>query len=326
LNRAAVLLAGGAGTRLWPLSSDENPKQFLRLFGGESLLKKTWDRVAKLIPSEAIYVSTNERYRDKCLAALPQLRPENVITEPARRNTAPAIALCCFEIESRAGDATIACLATDHFIEDEPEFLRALDRAYQYAETAPALVTIGLTPTEPNTGYGYLELGEEVATGVVALRHFTEKPSRERAEEFLRAGNYAWNGSMFVWRASVFRQELERVAPDLAHVTREHYADAPSISIDYALMEKARNVVTVRGDFGWSDVGTWTAVARLAGSGSAELHTRESSGVFAHSESGRRVLAVGVDNVAIIESDEGILVLDLSRPELLSDVVKKLTK
>jgi mannose-1-phosphate guanylyltransferase len=326
VSRAALLLAGGAGTRLWPLSSDENPKQFLRLFGGESLLEKTWKRVAQMLPPEAIYVSTNERYREKCLAALPQLRPGNIITEPARRNTAPAIALCCFEIESRAGDVAVACLPADHFIENEPEFLRVLDRAYRHAESAPALVTIGLTPTDPNTGYGYLELGEAVGSGVVALRRFTEKPSRERAEEFLRAGNYAWNGGIFVWRASVFRSELERAAPEVARVTRERYEDAPSISIDYALMEKARNVVTVPGDFGWSDVGTWTAVARLAGRGNAALHTSEANGVFAHSESGRRVVAVGVDNVAIVESEEGILVLDLSRPELLSDVVKKLTK
>jgi mannose-1-phosphate guanylyltransferase len=327
MNRTALLLAGGAGTRLWPLSSDENPKQFLRLFGGESLLRKTWNRVAAMIPAEAIYVSTNERYRQKCLHELPDLLPGNIIAEPDRRNTAPAIAFSCFEIESRQGsEAAIACLPADHFIEDEPEFLRVLDRAYAYAESTPSLVTIGLTPTEPNTGYGYLELGEEVAPGVVALRQFKEKPTRERAAEFLSAGNYAWNGGIFVWRASVFRSELERAAPEVARVTRERYADAPSISIDYALMEKAQHVVTVPGDFGWSDVGTWAAVAKLAGRGNAELHTRDAAGVFAQSESGRRVVAIGVKNVAIVESPEGILVLDLAQPELLSEVVKILTK
>lgn len=326
MKRAAILLAGGAGTRLWPLSSEDNPKQFLRLFGGESLLRKTWNRLTGLVPAESIFVSTNERYRQKCLDELPGILPENILTEPARRNTAPAIALCCFEVEARLGDVAIACLPADHFIEDEPEFRRILDRAYRYAEAEPALVTIGLTPTEPNTGYGYLELGGEVAEGVVALRQFKEKPSREKAEEFLRAGNYAWNGGIFVWRASVFRGELSRVAPDVAAVTRERYADAPSISIDYALMEKASRVVTVPGDFGWSDVGTWTAVARLAGKGNADLHTADASGVFAQSESGRPVVAIGVNDVAIVESSEGILVLDLSKPELLSEIVKKLPK
>jgi mannose-1-phosphate guanylyltransferase len=327
MTRTALLLAGGAGTRLWPLSSDENPKQFLRLFGGASLLRKTWDRLAAMIPAEAIYVSTNERYRQKCLEELPDLRPENIIAEPARRNTAPAIALSCFEIESRQGsDAAIACLPADHFIEDEPEFLRVLDRAYAYAESTPSLVTVGLAPTEPNTGYGYLELGDEVAPGVVALRRFEEKPTRERAEEFLRAGNYAWNGGIFVWRARVFRAEIERVAPEVARVTRQRYAEAPSISIDYALMERAQRVVTVPGDFGWSDVGTWAAVAKLAGRGNAELHTRNADGIFAQSQSGRRVVAIGVNNVAIVESAEGILVLDLAQPELLSEVVKTLTK
>ena len=148
----------------------------------------------------------------------------------------------------------------------------------------------------------------------------------EAYEEFLRAGNYAWNGGIFIWRTGVFRAELERVSPELARVTRAHYAEAPSISIDYALMEKARRVVTIPGDFGWSDVGTWTAVARLAGSGNAELHTRNANGVFAQSSSGRRVVAIGVSNVAIVESPEGILVLDLSQPELLSEVAKSLAK
>jgi mannose-1-phosphate guanylyltransferase len=258
MTRAAVILAGGAGTRLRPLSSDENPKQFLKLFAGESLLQKTWKRLSGLV--DAIYVSTNERYRTKTLEHIPGVE---VIVEPASRNTAPAIALCSFTIEEQLGDATIVFLPSDHYIGDEVEFRRVLERAFDFAARNDYLVTIGISPTEPNTGYGYLDLGEELEPGVIRLRRFTEKPTRERAEEFLRAGNYAWNAGMFVWRTSVFRRELERVAPELAHVTLANYAEMPAISIDYALMERASRVATIRGDFDWSDVGSFEALERV---------------------------------------------------------------
>ncbi|HEX7421284.1 MAG TPA: mannose-1-phosphate guanylyltransferase [Thermoanaerobaculia bacterium] len=263
MKRAAVILAGGAGTRLYPLSSDENPKQFLKLFDGQSLLQKTFDRLTTLVETDAIFVSTNDRYRGKCAEQLAALPEENVITEPARRNTGPAIALCTFAIERRLGDCVVAFLPSDHYIGDEAEFTRVLGRAFDYAETHEELVTIGIEPTEPNPGLGYLELGEEVAPDVVRLKRFTEKPSRERAEQFLRAGNYAWNGGIFAWRAEVFRRELQRVAPQIARVTVANYDDMPSISIDYALMEKASRVATVRGEFGWSDVGSFEALQKV---------------------------------------------------------------
>lgn len=325
MNRAILLLAGGAGTRLWPLSSDDRPKQFLRIFGGQSLLRRTFDRVRRLIPAEAIFVSTNERYRAQCLAELPELPAGNVITEPSRRNTAPAIALACAELAaSRGDDVAIAVLASDHFIADEAEFIRILDKAFAFAESRESLVCIGITPTEPHTGYGYLELDRELEPGVMALRRIVEKPDRERAEAFLRSGNFVWNAGMFVWRYGVFLAELRRAAPELAAVTRESYEEAPSISIDYALMERAREVAAVPGEFGWYDVGNWAAVARLAKEGSAHLITREANGVFAETSAGRPVVVIGVDDIAIIESEHGLLVMNLAKAELLSDVVKKL--
>ncbi len=263
MTRAAVIPAGGAGTRLRPLSSDDNPKQFLRLFDGKSLLQLTYGRLTRLLPPEAIYVSTNVQYAGKCREHLPQLPAENILSEPARRNTAPAIALCTFLIEQRLGPSTVAFLASDHFIGNEAEFVRVLDRAYAFAESHDELVTIGIEPTEPHTGYGYLEVGEPINGDVLRVRSFKEKPDRDRAEEFLRAGNYVWNAGMFVWRSEVFRRELEAAAPEITRVSEASYEEMPSISIDYALMEKSVRVATIRGDFEWSDVGTFEALEKV---------------------------------------------------------------
>ncbi|HEV7574370.1 MAG TPA: mannose-1-phosphate guanylyltransferase [Thermoanaerobaculia bacterium] len=289
MNRTSLILAGGVGSRLRPLSSDENPKQFLRIFNGASLLQKTYGRVARLMEPASIFISTNEQYASKCAAELPLIPEVNILTEPARRNTGPAIAVCCFAIEEVRGDAVIAVLASDHFIADETEFVSVLSRAYEFAAANDSLVAIGIEPTEPNTGFGYLQLGGEIETGVNELRRFTEKPSQEVAEQFLRDGNYLWNASMFVWRASVFRSALEMAAPEIASLADrivnsgdparrvEHYGAMPSISIDYALMEKAPNVAAIAGDFGWSDVGSFEALER-AGVPVAELLRKYQAG------------------------------------------------
>lgn len=263
MKRAAVILAGGAGTRLRPLSSDENPKQFLKLFDGQSLMQLTWGRLRRILPAESIFVSTNVQYADISREHLPEMPPDNVLTEPARRNTGPAIALCTFALEQRLGPCAVSFVASDHFIADEAEFARVLDRAYQYAESSDALMTVGIEPTEPNTGYGYLRLGETLEDEVVRVEKIVEKPDLQRAEEFLRAANYIWNASVFVWRTDIFRRELEAAAPEIARVTVSNYEQMPSISIDYALMEKAPRVATIRGNFGWSDVGSFEQLAKV---------------------------------------------------------------
>src|SRR5258708_2722590 len=270
--RAAVILAGGAGTRLRPLSSDDCPKQFLRIFQGQSLMQLTYRRIARVVRPEAIFVSTNERYVAQALEHLPLLPPEKVSAEPARRNNAAAIALSTFAIASRfSEEAVVAFLPSDSFILDEPEFARVLDRALAFAATRDFLVTVGIRATEPDSRYGYMELGEELEPGVIRLGRFTEKPSRELAEEFLRAGNYVWNGGMFIWRAGLFRRELTAAAPELAQVTLENYESMPSTSIDYALMEKAPNVATIPGDFGWSDVGSFDSLRKAGADIPSEL-------------------------------------------------------
>ena len=330
MNHAAIILAGGAGTRLWPLSSDANPKQFLELFDGESLLQRTWTRIASVIQEEAIYVSTNERYRSRCLEQLPRLRPENVIAEPARRNTAPAIALACLTIEATRGDATIGIFPSDHAISDTAAFATMLRRGLEYAGTHAVLATVAITATEPHTGYGYLELGEEVAPGIVALRRFVEKPSLELAQEYLRRGRFAWNAGMFIWRASVFRDVLRAAAPQIldlamqivAHPERtgELYAQMPDVSVDYAVLENAPRVVALPATFDWSDVGSWAAVTRFSKGTPAVIH--EGNDVFVHSAGGRKIAVIGASNLIVVESEDGILVLDRNHAESLSQIVK----
>lgn len=335
MKRAVLILAGGAGTRLWPLSTDDHPKQFLRIFGGRSLLERTFDRLSKVVPAEQIFISTNERYRAAVAEQLSLVSQERILVEPARRNTAPAIAICTEMIRSQMGDSVIGVFPSDHSVGQQEAFVTAVERAMQYAETHDAIGTIGLDPSEPNTGFGYLELGDAAAAGVVRVRRFVEKPDLERAKEFVASGRHVWNGGMFVYRASVFAALLEKMAPEVASLAQRYVASSaeersavyermPSISIDYAVMEKAPDVVTVRGDFDWSDVGSWSAVASLTKSfASGRLITKESD-AFVHSTSGRPVVVVGASDLVIVETERGILVIRKGDSEKLSAIVKEL--
>lgn len=337
-SRAVLILAGGAGTRLWPLSTDERPKQFLQFFDGQSLLQKTFQRYLAMIPAGSIFLSTNERNRTLVEDQLPGLPKENILLEPIRKNTAPAIAVCCTEIARRHPGVTIGVFPSDHAIRDEAAFRAVVERAFGFAQRNPYLVTIGIRPEWPDTGYGYLEVGTPLEEGVVALERFVEKPDRARAEEFIRSGKFVWNGGMFLWSFQTFREALQKTAPEVELLASQFVAAAnpeerkriydsmPSLSIDFGVMEKAGNVATVPGEFGWSDLGTWKAVAEYARSNPSQLHSVKSSNLYVLPSDPKPIVVVGLDNVAVVDSPNGLLVLNLDEAEALTQVVKELDK
>ncbi|RME45300.1 MAG: mannose-1-phosphate guanylyltransferase, partial [Deltaproteobacteria bacterium] len=273
--RYAVILAGGRGTRFWPVSRKTDPKQLIPLLDGKTLLEATVERIAPLFPPERIVVAVTEQLAPKVAQALPRLPAENLVVEPAGRNTAPCIALAAREIGRRDRRATMAVFPADHYIPDQEAFLPILEAALRVAEEEGVLVTFGIRPDRPHTGYGYIERGEEVrrvrGVPIHRVRSFREKPNRAVAQRYLEAGNYAWNGGIFVWRTDIIEEEIATFLPDVAQGLRdidgvsdseergrrlaEVYPTFPNISIDYAILEKSDRIVMVEIDTRWSDVG-----------------------------------------------------------------------
>lgn len=342
----AVIMAGGAGKRFWPLSRRDRPKQLLPLGRGEgSLLARTAARIAPSIAPERTYVVTSEHLAEVTRAELPQLPPENVLAEPAARNTAPCIGWAAATIRRRDPDAVLAVLPADHEIGDEPEFLRVLELAAS-ATDGGRLVTVGLTPTRPETGYGYIEMAETVAPGVHAARRFVEKPSRARAEGFVAAGNFLWNGGLFFFRADAILAAIDKSLPGLGAALRDfdgaaargeedalvraRYGELPSVSIDHGVMEKAEHVLVVPADFGWSDLGSWVTAWEQAdkdGAGNAAptgTVLLDSERCYVRAPSGKRVALVGLRDVVVVDTEDALLVMPRERAQDVKRVVEQL--
>lgn len=274
-------MCGGVGSRFWPHSREERPKQFLDFFGtGRSLLQLTVDRVAGIVPHQNIFLVTNKRYSALIREQIPEIPPQNILEEPARRNTAPCVCWASHHIAAIDPEASIVTLPSDHLVLKEEAFREALRRGFEFVESGDYLLTLGIQPTSPQTGYGYIQQGDKVKTGeydnFYKVRSFTEKPNREMAELFISTGEFYWNAGMFIWNANSILRAFEKYDPDTAHLfdsaiglwgtpgehtfIEKHYPSAPSISIDYAIMEKADNVYVQTVDLGWSDVGSWKAL------------------------------------------------------------------
>lgn len=267
----AIILAGGRGERLWPLSTFARPKQFVTLFGGKPLLAHAVARLKDIVPDTHVFVITSADLVPLTRETLPQLPPENIVGEPVGRDTAAAVALACGLVRARDPEGVAAILTADHLMADEAAFRRVLADACAVAAREPAVVTIGIAPTFPATGYGYIACGEALeapeATPFRRVLRFVEKPDLPTARAYLETGAYVWNAGMFIWRASVMADAYARCAPDyLPLIERPEsmpglYPTLPKISVDYAIMEKCGNLLVARGDFGWDDVGSLTALA-----------------------------------------------------------------
>jgi mannose-1-phosphate guanylyltransferase len=270
-------MAGGVGSRFWPKSTAKNPKQFLDVLGiGKSLLRLTFERMQKISPNENIYILTNENYLQLVLSQLPELTEDQVICEPRRKNTAPCIAYASAKIYSKNKDAVLVITPSDHLILDASRFTELIQISIETALNEDKIVTLGILPTRPDTGYGYIEFDQQEsrkAGSVNKVLKFQEKPSLDIAQSFLDAGNYYWNAGIFVWKASVILQAFEQFQPTLfelfandlakygSHLEKSMIADAfekcEDISIDFAILEYAKNIAVVLADFDWSDLGTW---------------------------------------------------------------------
>jgi len=345
----AVVIAGGSGTRFWPLSTADRPKQFLPLFGQRTLLQATVDRLQGLVPPERTLIITAARFVPEVRAQLPHIPARNVIGEPQARDTAAAIVLAAIVCRRRFGNPVMVVLPADHVIEPAEAFHAAVRSAAAAARGTRRLYTFGIRPAYPATGYGYLRAGERVE-GPGALAHFRvaqfrEKPSREVAEAYVRDGNYYWNSGMFVWTTEAFLAAVERYLPE--HARRlfplEAHVDAPSweaqldsafgrvpkISVDYGVMEKADEVYMVAAPFRWSDVGGWTALADFLerdGAGNAArgvLHTLDAAGNVVFCEDGAEVVAlIGVEDLIVVRSGNRTLVARKDRAEDIKRLVE----
>ncbi len=349
-NLAVVIMAGGAGTRFWPLSTETKPKQFLTLFGERSLLQLSYDRVASLVPPERVLVLTSARFTQLVREQLPELPAANVIGEPLRRDTAAAVALAALVCRERWGDVTMAVLTSDHLIRPVELFQRTLTSAAAGAREG-ALYTFGIEPAFPATGYGYLQRGERVREedGVAhyQLLGFREKPDAETARQYVESGSYYWNSGMFVWTTSAILAELRRQLPEhLEHLEpaaaalgrpdgderlREAFEPLKPVSIDFGVMEHAASVRCVASAFEWSDVGGWLALEPFLapdGAGNArrgELRAAASRGNLVFCEDPEEVVAlVGVEDLIVVRAGRRTLVVPRSRTEEIKKLVASL--
>lgn len=343
-----VIMAGGKGERFWPKSREEMPKQFINLTGEDSMILATYKRVRKWLPADRVHVVTGADYAAAVALHIPELPGENIIVEPAGRNTASCIGLAALHLERKDPEAVMVVLPADHLIKDEDAFLKCLKAAADAAAAGENLVTLGITPTRPDTGYGYIKVGEKCPLAghqdVFKVEAFVEKPDAIRAAEYLAEGNYLWNSGMFAWRVSTIRRlirefmpalhrglEVIRGAfdtPDFDRVLEREYLKFDKVSIDYGIMEKASGVYVLPGNFGWDDVGTWTALDRvlnldeLGNLFNGSVVSIDTRGCIIEGKT-KLIAAIGVEDLVVIDTDD---VMFICKKEKAQDIKKLLEK
>lgn len=306
-------MAGGIGSRFWPLSTSATPKQFLDILGvGRSLLQLTYDRMVKIVPPENFYVVTNTQYEKTVLQQLPDLYPWQILKEPLRKNTAPCIAYGNHEIRKRSQNANIIVTPSDHLIMNEAEFLDTIRAGWEFTEKNDALLTLGITPTRPDTGYGYIQFREDFTEinsfKINKVKTFTEKPELEVAKVFLKSGDFVWNSGIFLWSLQAIDKAFQSYLPKVYElfegkselfVLDDVYSRCPNISIDYGIMEKAENVFVLQANFGWSDLGTWGALYE-----NAEKDEKQNAVI------GENVMMYGATNCIVSVPNRKLAVID----------------
>lgn len=342
-NYYAVLMAGGIGSRFWPVSTEEFPKQFHDLLGsGDTLIQKTFKRLQSIVPTENILILTNERYKNLVLEQLPEVSENQLIQEPAMRNTAPCILLSALKIQKQNPDAVMLVAPSDHWIENEVEFHKNINLSFKTSGQKNFLMTLGIQPTFPNTGYGYIEY-ENAGDTIKKVLRFTEKPDYEKAKSFIAAGNFMWNAGIFVWSVKSIVQAFEKYAPQMYQLFHKgipdyntpkenafinaNYAKAENISIDYAILEKAENVYMLPATFDWNDLGTWgslyeklpkdeqnNAVVR------AQTLLLDSSNNIIQTEKGKRVIVSNLIDYIIVDQGKTLIIVPKEKEQQIKQI------
>ncbi len=342
-------MAGGIGSRFWPLSKDNYPKQFLDILGtGKSFIRSTYERFSPVIPDENFLVVTNKNYKQLVLEQLPMLKPEQVLCEPARRNTAPCIAYACYRIQSQCHDANIVVTPADHLVTNEHEFERIIRLGFDFlAQNRHALMTIGIKPSRPETGYGYIQVPKQKALPeVVKVEMFKEKPDYDTAVKFVAEGNYFWNSGIFLWTLEGIMNAFKRDLPDMVKLFDEgkdkfgtpeeqdfinqKFLDCQNISIDYGIMEKSPDTYTIPADFGWSDIGTWGSLfthVQKDAQGNAlrgKVVSVENKNTIINIEDGTEAVVEGLEDYLVAYRDHSLLVCKLHDEQQIKNWIEGL--
>ena len=343
-NYYAVLMAGGIGSRFWPVSTTANPKQFHDMLGsGRTLIQKTFDRLSRFIPTDNILILTNERYNDLVLEQLPVLKPSQVVLEPAMRNTAPCILYAALKIQKMNPEAVMIVAPSDHWIEDEQAFENDVTRCFEKCRQEAVLCTLGITPTYPNTGFGYIEYEKQDANPVKKVVQFREKPDLETAKSFLAQGNFLWNAGIFMWGVTTIVDAFKAYqstqfelfnkgmscynTSDEQAFIQENYAKADNISIDYAILEQSRAIYTLPATFDWNDLGTWGALYEKLDkdpTGNAVVNGEallpDTKGNMIRIPKNKVVVVDGLEDYIIVDKEDVLLIYPKSKQQDIKKV------
>ncbi len=342
-NYYAVIMAGGIGSRFWPVSTSENPKQFHDMLGkGKSLIQNTFDRLQKLIPKENILIATNHKYKSLVLKHLPEITENQILLEPVMRNTAPCILYSALKIRSLNKDAVMIVTPSDHFIENETEFINNVEKAFQYSEDRDILMTLGIKPKGPNTGYGYIQF-KKSEKEIKKVKNFTEKPDLETAKIFINQGDYLWNAGIFIWSVksiinafennlkemcAIFKQgnELWNTEKESDFIKR-NYEKAENISIDYGIMEAANNVYVLPVEFGWNDLGTWGSLYEKLEKDknnnaivNAKAFCIDANNNIIRTQKNKKIIVQGLNDFIIVETEDTILIYSKSEEQKIKQI------